>query len=119
MPLLAEELLHRLQASPPHTTWKVDCSFVEIYNEQAYDLLEPDAKQGAVSLATATIIHLAQDGGRRPPRGRGCRLGRWAAPMLPGACLSRAPWRRKCTALGTHCMCWLPDMPGAASQPLS
>jgi hypothetical protein len=43
VPLLAEELLHRLQASPPHTTWKVDCSFVEIYNERvrAWPLLTP------------------------------------------------------------------------------
>jgi Kinesin motor domain len=41
VPLLAEELLHRLTCSPANTSWKVDCSFVEIYNERVRDLLVP------------------------------------------------------------------------------
>ena len=35
VPMLAEELFQRLEASPADTSWKVECSFVEIYNERA------------------------------------------------------------------------------------
>ena len=31
---MAEELFERLEASPAETTWKVECSLAEIYNER-------------------------------------------------------------------------------------
>ena len=77
IPQMNGEMFDRIAASTaenPNKLFLVTCSFMEIYNEVLYDLLDPTATRGTAKSRKDSHIDVKEDpklGGNHRPPGRG------------------------------------------------
>ncbi len=95
---ISSALLAKIDVDPD-CRYSVFVSFVEIYNEQVYDLLEPSEKKGRTSILLSLLI--LQSGLIRHPKSV-WHQSSWLVQMNMEGCLCGTPPRLKCAISKMH-----------------